>query len=1090
MFSQLTQARWLRKNARLLFILTLLLTFCLRAASVAVAAPHSDWSSLDLLPEDPPPAMVAVRAYYDDPAQIRLLQAYDVWEYNNLRDHYVLVALSPTQFDQLEQLGFRLEIDDYYTAKLNETPAELPGQLTGIPGYPCYRTVEEQYVSAQSIVANHPSLATWLDVGDSWEKTVGAGGYDMMVLKLTNSAVPGPKPKLFVSSSIHAREYSPAELSMRFAEFLIDNYGSDADVTWLLDYHEIHLMMQANPDGRKHAETGQNWRKNVNRDYCFITIFPLPYGDGADLNRNFQFEWGNWGGSSGDECDPTFRGASPASEPETQSVQNYITSQFPDQRADPLSEPAPLDATGLYIDTHSFSRLVLWPWGFPALAPNSTELTTLGRKFAYFNDYTPQQSVDLYPTDGSSTDFAYGELGVAAYTFELGTEFFQDCATFENQILPDHLPALVYAAKAARTPYLSPAGPDATGVAVGPEIGSIGALAQITATVDDTRFSNVNGSEPIQNVIAAEYYVDVPPWMPGAVGQPLHPVDGSFDSSIEQVAAELDTAGLTPGTHLIYVRGQDALGNWGVMSAAFVDLFLPGAAVDVSLIIDSSGSMVTNDPDDMRKEGAKAFVDIAHNGDGIAVVDFDENVVVPWHMTPLTSDRSAVKAAIDTIDSNGATNIGDALQVGFDQLQAGDPDHGKAAVLLTDGEHNTGPDPTTIVPIYQAAGWPIYTIGLGPDTNPQLLQWIADQTGGMYMHLSDPDDLVNIYNEIIGAIQGGTTVYNQEYPMEQGSTVQALVPISSNQSQAVFLVNWPGSRVDTTLTTPSGLQITPQTVDPNVYHAQGLTYEIYRITNPEAGEWTVTMYGADLPPGGEIVELTVSIVGQTNPPSPLVCNNAPEGFEAGTPPAGWSAVNNVPGSPEWTTIAVCGELGNYTNGDGEAACVNVGSMGEHAWDTELRTPSFSLAGQTEAFVNYQVNYQSWSGVDRLDLDASTDGGATWTTLGSWNDDLGSFQNTPGENIWIDLTAYAGQPDVMLRWRYYNPAPPAPGWYVQIDDLRLGCLAMPPTAVTLDDLETEDARLPGALPIPTLPAAAAPVAASLALAAAAWLRRKR
>ena len=57
-------------------------------------------------------------------------------------------------------------------------------------------------------------------------------------------------------SAIHAREYATAELITRFAEYLVENYGTDPDITWLLDYNEIHLLLQANPDGRKHAETG------------------------------------------------------------------------------------------------------------------------------------------------------------------------------------------------------------------------------------------------------------------------------------------------------------------------------------------------------------------------------------------------------------------------------------------------------------------------------------------------------------------------------------------------------------------------------------------------------------------------------------------------------------------------------------------------------------------------------------------------------------------------------------------------------------------------------------------------------------------
>ncbi|NIV31744.1 MAG: peptidase M14, partial [Anaerolineae bacterium] len=82
-----------------------------------------------------------------------------------------------------------------------------------------------------------------------------------------------------------------------------------------------------------------------------------------------------------------------------------------------------------------------------------TQLETLGRKFGYFNGYEVCQSGEpgcIYATTGTTDDWAYGELGLAAYTFELGTAFFQGCSYFEGTILPRNLPALLYAFKAAR----------------------------------------------------------------------------------------------------------------------------------------------------------------------------------------------------------------------------------------------------------------------------------------------------------------------------------------------------------------------------------------------------------------------------------------------------------------------------------------------------------------------------------------------------------------------------------------------------------------------------------------------------------------
>lgn len=551
------------------FALILALVFAiapaLPVAAGSVAAPLSQDSTP--LPEGP----VVVRIYYDDPAQIALVQEYDLLEFNNKKEQYVLAAIDLKQLPELRSIGLRVEIDPVETAAFNIRQQPLPGQEAGIPGYPCYRTVEETFQTAQNIVAAHPTLATWVDVGDSWEKVTAGGlpGYDMNVLVLTNSAVPGPKPKLFITSAIHAREYTTAELATRFAEQLVNGYGVDPDITWILDHHEVHLMLQSNPDGRKQAEAGLSWRKNTNQNYCGATSTSR----GADLNRNFQFQWGCCGGSSGNACSDTYRGPSPASEPEVQAVQNYLRAIFPDQRADPLPSPAPADATGVYIDIHSYSELVLWPWGFTStVAPNGPALQTLGRKFAFFNTYEPGQAITLYATDGTTDDFVYGDLGVAAYTFELGTAFFQACSTFENTILPANLPSLLYGAKVARTPYLTPAGPDALNVAAAPATITVGDPVVLTAAINDTRFNNSTGAEPTQAIAAAEYYIDTPPWQAGAVAYPMAAVDGNFNSTVEAVTATINTSGLTTGRHIIFVRGKDAANNWGAFSAVFLHI--------------------------------------------------------------------------------------------------------------------------------------------------------------------------------------------------------------------------------------------------------------------------------------------------------------------------------------------------------------------------------------------------------------------------------------------------------------------------------------------------------------------------------------
>jgi hypothetical protein len=142
-----------------------------------------------------------VRVYYKAIEDIELLIPFDLFEYNNLEEKYVLVAVSPQELEEIEKLGFKVLIDNEETANFRLLWFNQDNQLATIPGYSCYRTVEETFAAAATLAANHPNLATWTDAGDSWQKAIGPlEGYDMMVLKLTNEAIVAQKTCPFHNS--------------------------------------------------------------------------------------------------------------------------------------------------------------------------------------------------------------------------------------------------------------------------------------------------------------------------------------------------------------------------------------------------------------------------------------------------------------------------------------------------------------------------------------------------------------------------------------------------------------------------------------------------------------------------------------------------------------------------------------------------------------------------------------------------------------------------------------------------------------------------------------------------------------------------
>lgn len=325
---------------------------------------------------------------------------------------------------------------------------------------------------------------------------------------------------------------------------------------------------------RKIAEQSYSQRKNRRPGGSCSNPPTSSSQIGIDLNRNSSFKWGG-AGTSTSKCNLTYRGASAGSEPETQALQSYIASIFADQRGPLDTDAAPADTTGEMITLHSYAQLVLFPWGWGSTAaPNQAQLRTLGRKFGYFNGYAVCQSpLCLYAASGTTDDWSYGNLGIASYTIEMGTAFFESCTTFTSTVLPNNLAALRTAFKHARRPYQTPLGPDAINVAVSASPVTAGAIVTLTATADDTRYnSNGWGTEPTQAIAAARYTVNETSWTSGVTTVSMGASDGAFNATSEGVTGSVDTTGWSAGRYLLLVEAQDANGNWGAPTGVFLDV--------------------------------------------------------------------------------------------------------------------------------------------------------------------------------------------------------------------------------------------------------------------------------------------------------------------------------------------------------------------------------------------------------------------------------------------------------------------------------------------------------------------------------------
>lgn len=528
------------------------------------------------------------------PADVTRLTSggYDVLEGRG--ENYLLILGDDAVAETLRSEGFTVTIDQELTSFSGiETAAYFGG----------YRTVAEHYTHLDSVAAARPDLAVTIDYGDSWRKqNERPDGHDLRAICITRLR-PGDcaltpttdKPRFFLMAAIHARELSTSEMAWRWIDFLVESYGVNAEVTSLLDHSEMWVVPVANPDGRLVVEQGGErpylQRKNTNNSQGNCDDPPTGSSQiGVDLNRNASFKWGLTGASD-DPCSLIYRGVAPASEPETAALEGLLRSLFPDQRGPDDSDAAAITTNGTMISLHSFSDLIILPWGLSDCggfacppeqrAPNDAGLRSFAFRMGAYNGYQVGQASEiLYAVNGATDDWLYGTLGIPAFTFEIGPTT-APCSGF----LPNYAcqetfwslnrDALLYAAKAARQPYSSALGPTVTATSSTLQA-PVGAPVVITATINDDLYGTNGVSRPsAQAIAAAEVYIDMPPWAGGAP-LAMGPQDGAFDSFTENATLQLDTQ-LSVGRHTLFVRGRDAEGNWGPVTAQWLVITDPSA---------------------------------------------------------------------------------------------------------------------------------------------------------------------------------------------------------------------------------------------------------------------------------------------------------------------------------------------------------------------------------------------------------------------------------------------------------------------------------------------------------------------------------
>jgi carboxypeptidase T len=314
-------------------------------------------------------------------------------------DHAEVVATANRRaVRRLRRAGFTVERMATVRRRLRARAADFPTADSA------YHNYAEMSAELAAVANANPTRVQRFSLGTSYQ------GRDIWAVKVSdNVTVDENEPEVLFTANQHAREHLTVEMALYILNQLM---SSDSRITNIVNSREIWIVPMVNPDGVEYdVATGayRMWRKNRQPNSGSSAV-------GTDLNRNWAFQWGCCGGSSGSFSSETYRGAAPFSAPETQRVRDFVNSRV-------IGGAQQIKAA---IDWHTYSELILWPYGYTTANTTSTlsqaerdAHAALGQQMAATNNYVPEQSSDLYIADGTINDWLWGQHRIYNYTFEM-----------------------------------------------------------------------------------------------------------------------------------------------------------------------------------------------------------------------------------------------------------------------------------------------------------------------------------------------------------------------------------------------------------------------------------------------------------------------------------------------------------------------------------------------------------------------------------------------------------------------------------------------------------------------------------------------
>jgi len=465
---------------------------------------------------------------------------------------YTTLYLTPKEFEHFSEFGISFEIAD---ADLNASAKAfwLENSLTD----DAYHTVSEIIEIADGLIADYPNIVS----NTIWGESVG--GVDLYCLKISdNPNTDENEPEVMFDAGIHGNEIGASENVIRFAVDLCEKYGTDPEVTELIDTREIFLYLMVNPDGRTNDTRYNN--------------------NGVDLNREWGYMWWHEGNSP-----------APYSQQESKALRNcLLDNQFV-----------------VHTTYHSGTEYISCPWSYAShTPPDEADILDLAGIYASTSGYASmpygQGATGMYQIFGASKDVNYGIMGSISWSMEISYDKHPPASqimTFYNYNYPAMLAMI-----------------EKSGVGVNGLVTEEGSNTPIAATVwvDNKMMSY---TDPLvgdyhKYVLPGTYDITVKAngYQTKTISNVVVTADNSTTTNFELVAEEhqniykLITA-VIPNGNL-----ADPSETWNIIGQADGDFYSLGkdgyVVVDMqTIILDGSGNDIRVHEGDASAEGYEVF---------------------------------------------------------------------------------------------------------------------------------------------------------------------------------------------------------------------------------------------------------------------------------------------------------------------------------------------------------------------------------------------------------------------------------------------------------------------------------------------------